>query len=46
MPEPIRWADIDSREFLREHYEQHVRDCHEYNELNEEFLELNKLRES
>lgn len=40
VPEPIRWADILSREYIRENYEEHARECKEYNELNEYFQKL------
>lgn len=40
VPEPIRWADILSREYLREHYEDHYKSCSSYSELNDYFLKL------
>jgi len=47
VPEPIRWADFLSREFIRDNYNDHAFTCTQYNELNKEFLKLSKyLNES
>jgi len=44
IPEPVRQADIRSREFLRKNYDKHNMDCTGYEELNKHFQELAAIR--
>ena len=40
VPEPIRWADILSREYIRDYYTEHADSCSSYEDLNARFLRL------
>ena len=44
VPEPVRWADIFSREFIKENYQAHINSCEKFSKLNSYFLKLSKLR--